>query len=99
MPVDLLAELEAELKNERASALGRAGKKVELALAELASGVPGIAEAELVDIAATAVWYYLIGREALGMYDHDEALKIYGVPDRVMARVGVVKTATAPPAP
>jgi hypothetical protein len=91
MPVDLLAGLEAELKNERAIALGRAGKKVEVALAELASGVPGIAEAELVDIAATAVWYFLIGRESLGMYDHKEAMQIYGVPARVMARVGVVR--------
>jgi hypothetical protein len=91
MPADLLAGLEAELENERAIALGRAGKKVEVALAELASGVPGIAEAELVDIAATAVWHYIIGREALRMYDHEDALKHFGVPARVMARVGVVK--------
>ena len=91
MPADLLAGLEAELKNERAIALGRAGKKIEVALAELQTGVPGIAEAELIDIAATAVWHYIISRESLGMYDHKEALKIYGVPDRVLARVGVVR--------
>ncbi len=88
---DLLAGLEAELKNERAIALGRAGKNVELALAELAAGVPGISEDELLDAAGTAVWHYVIGRESLGMYDHREALEIYGVPARVMARVGVVR--------
>lgn len=95
MPVDLLAGLEAELKNERAIALGRAGKKVEVTLAELATGVPGIAEDELLDAAATAVWHYIIGRESLGMYDHKDALTIYGVPSRVMARVGVVRRAGA----
>jgi hypothetical protein len=30
-------------------------------------------------------------RESLGMFDHSEAMKIYGVPGRVMARVGVVR--------
>jgi hypothetical protein len=90
---DLLAGLEAELKNERAIALGRAGKKVELALAELATGVPGVSEDELLDAAGTAVWHYVIGRESLGMYDHKEALAFYDVPARVMARVGVVKKA------
>jgi hypothetical protein len=88
---DLLAGLEAELQNERAIALGRAGKRVELALAELESGVPGVTDGELVDAAGTAVWYYLINRESLGMFDHAEALAIYKVPPRVLARVGVVR--------
>jgi uncharacterized protein DUF6665 len=86
---NLLAGLEEELRSERAYALGRAGKKVEAALAELTAG--GADEDELVFAAATAVWHYVIGREAMGLYDHREALEIYGVPARVMAKVGVVK--------
>jgi hypothetical protein len=88
---DRLSVIEQELHHERAIALGEAGKKVEVALAELAAGVPGVPEAELLDAAATAVWHYIIGRESLGMYDHREALAIYGVPARVMARVGIVR--------
>jgi hypothetical protein len=37
------------------------------------------------------VWCYLIVRESLRMFDHKQALKVYGVPDRVMAKVGVVR--------
>ena len=82
--------IEKELQGERAASLGRAGKRVEEALAALAAaGSPP--DGELVDEAATAVWYYLIVRESLRMFDHKAALAIYGVPSFVLARVGVVK--------
>ncbi|MBL9017170.1 MAG: hypothetical protein JNL83_23485 [Myxococcales bacterium] len=92
-PRDLMAPIEAELQAERAFALGRAGNRLEAALAELASNErPALAD-DLLDDAATAVWHYLIIRESLGMYDHTETLAVYGVPGKVLARVGVVRRA------
>ena len=84
---DGLTVIEKELEGERASSLGEAGKRLENALLALGES----SDAELVYEAATAVWYYMIVRESLRMFDHEQALKIYGVPDRVMAQVGVVR--------
>lgn len=91
-PRDVMAAIETELQGERAFSLGEAGKKIERLLAELAASVPALYEDALYD-AATAVWYYLIIRESMGMYDHDEALKVYNVPSAVRAKVGVVRPA------
>jgi len=88
MSVDPLKALEQQLAEERASMLGDAGRKVEATLAALDH------TADSVDEAATAVWYYMILREAAGMYDHEEAFAIYGVPGRVLARVGVIRKPT-----
>ncbi len=77
--------IEKELAGERAAALGRAGKRIELALAALGDDDDSLYEA------ATAVWHYMIVRESLRMYDHARALEVYGVPPRVMAKVGVVR--------
>ena len=84
---DGLTVIEKELEGERASSLGEAGKRLENALLALGES----SDAELVYEAATAVWYYMIVRERLRMFDHRQALEIYGVPDRVMAQVGVVR--------
>jgi len=84
---DGLTVIEKELEGERASSLGEAGKRLETALAALGES----SDEELVHEAATAAWYYLIVRESLRMFDHKQALAIYGVPDRVMAKVGVVR--------
>lgn len=85
-----MAPIEAEIEEERAYALGQAGKKVEAALAELAVAPPATVD-DLVHDAATAVWHYLIMRESLHMYDHQEVLALFGVPGRVLAKVGVVR--------
>jgi hypothetical protein len=90
-PPNLMDSIEAQLREERAVNLGRAGKQMEKALRELETGVPGISEDELLDAAGEKVWYYLIARESCGMYDNKGALAIYGVPDRVLARVGVIR--------
>ncbi|MDB4953572.1 MAG: hypothetical protein JWO36_1141 [Myxococcales bacterium] len=82
-----LLPIETELEGERAAALGEAGRRLERALDALAVRS---AEEEL-DEAATAAWYFVIVRESLRMFDHKEALKIYGVPPQVMSRIGVVK--------
>ena len=89
-PPDQMAAIEAELQAERAYALGLAGKKVETAMTELAAA-PFHLEEMLLDDAGTAVWHYIIMRENLGMYDHAEALDVYKIPGRVLARVGVIR--------
>ena len=85
-----LDAIELELEGERATALGEAGRKLEVALTELALG----ATEDRLDEAATAAWHYIILRESLHMFDHKAALAIYGVPGAVLARVGVVKKRT-----
>ncbi|MDX2086958.1 MAG: DUF6665 family protein [Kofleriaceae bacterium] len=84
-PVDPMQAIEHELQSERASALGEAGRALEKAVAALAD------TEESLDALATAVWNFLIVRESLKMFDHQAALDLYGVPRRVMARVGIVK--------
>ena len=84
---DGMTVIEKELEGERASSLGEAGKRLENALVALGDS----SDDELVHEAATAAWYYMIVRESLRMFDHKQALTIYGVPDRVMAKVGVVR--------
>ena len=88
--VNGLAAIEAELQNERASALGEAGRKLEAAV-EAFREIPGDAT---LDELATAVWHYQIVRETAGMFDHPQALAFYGVPALVRARVGIFKRRT-----
>jgi hypothetical protein len=85
MAIDPTNAIEHELRGERASALGEAGRRLERELAALDGSD------EKLDQLATAVWYYLIVRESCGMHDHDAALAHYGVPPRVMSRVGVIR--------
>lgn len=87
MSKDSVSPIEQELQGERATALGDAGRRLEAALAALALGDTE----DRLDEAATAAWYFMIVRESLHMYDHRAAFAIYEVPDRVIARVGVVK--------
>ncbi len=92
----MMSAIEAELQGERAFSLGEAGKKVERLLLELETSVPVLHDDALHD-AATAVWHYLIVRESMGMYDHTEALKHFAVPNKVLAKVGVIRP--TPPDP
>lgn len=82
---DKVNVIEEQLEGERATSLGEAGKKLEAALEALDD------TDERVDEAANAVWEYMIIRESVHLYGHDIALSYYNVPDRVMARVGVIK--------
>lgn len=80
--------LEYELQESRARALGDAGRKLEKALATLAARPH---DEMLLDDAANAVWELFIVRESLAFYDHQLIARAYGIPARVMARVGVVR--------
>lgn len=93
-PLDRLLE---EFAGERAHALGRIAARMERALAELRAfdseppeSVPrdGVSRQDLVAAAAESVWFYVVQREVMGWYRHDEALRFYDVPAEVMARIG-----------
>jgi hypothetical protein len=86
--------LEYELMSERADALGRHGLKVEKALAALAAldGDVGADQRErILDETADAVWAFFIQREICGLRDSRDAVRRYGIPKEVMARLGIVR--------
>jgi hypothetical protein len=97
MTLDLLrsgyATLEYEIAQERASALGRLGRRLEVAVAALAA-CPRTANSDrkirdrLVDQAGYALWLFVVQREACGLNKTAQVLQDYGVPNEVYARMG-----------
>src|SRR3954471_12026122 len=82
------AVLRYELMEEQAQSLGRAGRKVEAALAALAAHPGGEGRPALVKSAADAVWGFLVQREVMGLRDRAQVIAQYGIPREVLARVG-----------
>jgi hypothetical protein len=82
------AILKYELMEEQALSLGRAGKKVEAALAALRAHEGGEGRAELLKAATDAVWCFTVQREICGLRDHARVVADYGVPREVLVRVG-----------
>ncbi len=86
---------EYELMAERADALGRHGLKVEKAIAALNGFDGGTQPPEerqrLLDEATDAVWAFLIQREICGFRDSRDAVRRYGIPKKIMARLGIVR--------
>ena len=87
------ATLECEIAEERASALGRLGRRLEAVLAALAA-CPRTATAErtirdsLVEQAGYALWLYVVQREACGLNAGAQVMQGYEVPKEVYARMG-----------
>ena len=87
------ATLEYEIAQERASALGRLGRRLEGALAALAAS-PRTANSDrkirdgLVEEAGYALWLYIVQREACGLGNSAQVMRDYGVPNEVYARMG-----------
>jgi hypothetical protein len=81
------AVLRYELLEEQAVSLGRAGHKLEAALAALAAHDGEGREAAL-KAAADAAWGFLVQREALGLRDRVTVVAQYGVPREVLVRIG-----------
>lgn len=78
-----------EIAGEMASALGRAGRQVELAIARLEALPDGSPDRDMVlKAAAKAVHGYFIQRELCGMRRHDAAIRDYRIPRSVLARLG-----------
>lgn len=95
-----LLALDYELAAEKADALGRAGRKVEAALAALAKAkAEGAAAADcahLVDEAAELVWALLVQREICGFRSQADAVERYRIPRDVLIRVGVGRRKAEP---
>lgn len=82
------AVLRYELLEEQALSLGRAGRKVEAALAALSEHSGGEDRAALLKTAADAVWGFFVQREAMGLRDRTAVIAQYGIPREVLARLG-----------
>jgi hypothetical protein len=97
MTFDLLrsgyATLAYEIAEERASALARLGRRLEAALTALAEykrtdDSNREIRKRLVAEAGYALWLFVVQREACGLNKIDHVIKVYGVPNEVLARTG-----------
>lgn len=81
--------IEFEILSEKASALGRAGEQVEKALGRLRLLDRESPERHAcLRAAADAVYGYFIQRELCGLRRHQDAIREYGIPNEVLARLG-----------
>jgi uncharacterized protein DUF6665 len=97
MALDLLLSgydtLQYEIAQEKASALGRLGRRLEAALTALAA-CPQTATSDrktrdhLVAEAGYALWLFVVQREACGLNSSAQLMQDYGVPNEVQARMG-----------
>jgi hypothetical protein len=93
------AALDYEIAREKASALGRMGRRLEAALVALATfdarpdEEPPALRREgrdvLVAEAGEALWNFVVQREACGLRDSTRAMREYRVPGEVRVRMGV----------
>jgi len=97
------AALDYEIAQEQVSALGRAGRALEAALAALTAhgqdkgedrvegkgdGASRAARAELVQDASDALWCFIVQREAIGLRDPRPVIRDYRVPAEVHNLMG-----------
>lgn len=82
------AVLHYELMEEQAQSLGRAGRKVEAALAALRDHPGGEGRVAVLAAASDAVWGFFVQREVLGLRDRAQVITQYGIPREVLARLG-----------
>lgn len=86
---DFVGLLDHEIAAEKASSLGRAGRRVEAAMAGLNAcrgDSPG--RKLLLREAADAVYAYFIQRELCGMRRHHDVIREYAIPQEVLVRLG-----------
>src|SRR2546430_1573018 len=97
------ATLAYEIAEERASALGRLGRRLDAALTALAA-CPRTAHPNrqirdrLVAQAGYALWLLVVQREALGLNKIDHVIQVYRVPNEVIARMGPLAEPSIDPA-
>ena len=97
---DASSALEYEIAREKASSLGRLGRRLEAALAALeafdATHRRGECRDErdvLVDEAGNLLWHFVVQREACGLRDSARVMQDYRVPNEVQGRMGIVRRA------
>jgi hypothetical protein len=93
------AALDYELAQEKASALGRLGRKLEAALETLRVFDAAITEPSaetrrerraLVAEAGHALWLFVVQRESIGLRDTRQLMRDYRVPAEVQNRMGAL---------
>jgi hypothetical protein len=87
------ATLQYEIAEEKASALGRLGRRLEAALTALAACPPTASSNRkvrdhLVEQAGYALWLLAVQREACGLNNLSHLLRVYRVPNEVVGRMG-----------
>jgi hypothetical protein len=98
---DAALPIEKELLAEKAAALGRAGESLTVALAALRQAEAALTGAapdqlpalrvrrrELREVAAERLWYVLVQREAVGIFQHEGLLREQQVPPEVRLLAG-----------
>jgi hypothetical protein len=97
------ATLQYEIAQEKASALGRLGRRLEAALTALAA-CPRTANSNrkirdsLVEEAGYALWLLAVQREACGLNNLTHLIQVYRVPNEVIARMGPLAMPSIHPA-
>ena len=90
------ATLQYEIAEEKASALGRLGRRLDAALTALAACPRTSSNRKirdsLVEQAGYALWLLAVQREAIGLNKLDHVLQVYRVPNEVVARMGPLVT-------
>lgn len=91
--------LDYEVAQEQASALGRAGRALEAALAALnehdrEGRTADQTRRSLVADAADALWHFIIQRECCGLRDSRPVIRDYRVPQEVQNRMGIFRAGT-----
>ncbi|MEA2822907.1 MAG: hypothetical protein QOJ86_4911 [Bradyrhizobium sp.] len=86
------ATLQYEIAEEKASALGRFGRRLEAALTALAACPRTNSNRKvrdhLVQQAGYALWLLAVQREACGLNNFTHLLQVYRVPNEVVGRMG-----------
>jgi hypothetical protein len=82
-----------EIAGEKAASLGRAGRRLEDALARLSAldRAGSTERIEMVEEAGEALYFYIVQREACGLFDSSEIFRELSVPDEVRRRMGLRK--------
>ena len=95
-PSSVVGDLEYEIAREKASSLGRLGRRLEATLAALRAFDAADARARrkseretLLAEAGTLLWHFVVQREACGLRDSARVMQDYAVPNEVRARMGV----------
>ena len=86
-----LGATNAEIASEKAASLGRAGRRLEDALRDLAESErtgDTADRSEALERAAEALYFYVVQREACGLRDDGEVFRAFGVPRDVQLRMG-----------
>jgi hypothetical protein len=92
---EMLGRTEEEIRSEMANALGRIGRKFQYLVAQVKQLEPameiGPAEAlerywEVLQEARLYYWYLIVQRESVGLRNHEDVHREYGVPVAVLRR-------------